>query len=197
MSPGKENLYPRRRKGKERFFYGTVEGSWNEEGGFFVSGLGIEGGAVVNNEGDISDAVSVADYYRADGESICEYGDLDITDGYIAVAFGAAQIQPCLESECGYEIVMPCGEDPENVNTVELGDITVPAGKTLLLKESVFDGENTYCNSYRISADTTLTLASDSALICVGQSNLAAYGSIDDQGAFIALGDFSYTTQNP
>jgi len=177
--------------------YGTIEGSWNAEGEYYESGLGIEGGAVVNNEGTIWDGVSVADYYWSDGESICEYSNLELTDGYIAVAFGAAQIQPCLDSERGYDIVMACGDDPENVNIVELGGITVPEGKTLLLKESIFDGADTYRNSYEISGDTTLTLTLDSALICVGQSNLAAYGSIDDQGAYIEFGNFTYTTQNP
>jgi len=171
--------------------FGVIEGSWNEEGRY-DSSLGIENGAVVENNGEIHDAVSVADYYRAGGDnSLCEIiGELEITDGYIAVAFGAEQIQSCLDPELSYDIVMPCGTDPENLNTVELGGITVPEGKILLLKDSIFDGEHTYQNSYQISEGTTLALSENAVLICVGNGSIVINGSIDDQGGYVQFGDF-------
>ena len=170
---------------------GAIEGSWNEEGEKFDSGLGIEGGAYVENSGEIHDGVSVADYYREDGDAICEInGDLEITDGYVAVAFGAEPIQFCLDSDKGYDLVMACGTDPSEPNTVELGDITVSEGKTLLLKGSVFDGEHSYQNTYQISEDTTLTLTENAALICIGNSRIVINGSIDNQGGYVEFGEF-------
>ncbi len=171
--------------------FGAIEGSWNEEG-YYDSGFGIENGAVIENTGEIHDAVSVADYYRGgDDNSICEIsGELEITDGYIAVAFGTEQIQLCLESELSYDIVMPCGADAENLNILELGGITVPEGKTLLLKDSVFDGEHSYQNSYQISEGKTLELSANSALICVGNSSIVINGSINDQGGYVQFGSF-------
>ena len=180
--------------GGELFNGGTIEGSWNEEGGYFNSTLGIEGGAYVENSGEIHDSVSVADYYREDGAAICKIsGDLEITDGYIAVAFGAERIQSCLDSDMGYDFVMACGTVPGEPNTVELGDIAVPDGGILLLKSSVFDGEHNYQNIYQISEGTALTLSENSALICIGNGRIVINGSIDNQGGYVEFGEFEVT----
>jgi len=170
---------------------GTIQGDWNEAGEYFDSSLGIEGGAYVENSGEIHDSVSVADYYREEDDAICEInGDLEITDGYIAVAFGAEPIRSCLTSDKGYDFVMACGADPSEPNAVELGGITVPEGKALLLKSSVFDGEHNYQNTYQISEGTTLTLTENSALVCVGNSRIVINGSIDNQGGYVEFGEF-------
>ena len=173
---------------------GTIEGSWNEAGESYDSSLGIEGGAYVENSGEIHDSVAVADYYREAGEAICEInGDLEITDGYIAVAFGAEPIQSCLTSDKGYDFVMACGTDPNGPNVIELGGITVPEGKSLLLKGSVFDGEHTYENTYQIAEGTALTLSENAALVCVGNGRIVIHGSLDNQGGYVGFGEFEVT----
>ena len=170
---------------------GSIEGCWHEDGAYFSSGLGIEGGAYVENNGTIRDGVSVGDYYREDGEAICEIvGELEITDSYIAVAFGEEPIRSCLASDKSYDFILACGADPDALNTVELGGITVPEGKTLLLKDAVIDGENTYESTFRISEGTVLTLGENTALICVGNSSIVIDGSIDNQGGYLEFGEF-------
>ncbi|MBQ1281252.1 MAG: hypothetical protein IIY16_03300, partial [Oscillospiraceae bacterium] len=163
---------------------GSIEGDWHEDGEYFASGLGIEGGAYVENNGTIHDSVSVGDYYREDGNAICEIvGELEITDSYIAVAFGTEPISSCLASDKAYDFILACGTSPDERSIVELGGITVPAGKTLLLKDSVIDGEHSYENAYQISENSTLTLSAGSTLICLEGAAIQNFGTFNVCGS--------------
>lgn len=165
---------------------GTITGVKDKETDeVYASSLGIEGGATLTNTGTINDCIAVADYYFADSSKICTVPDgFDVASGNfekMAVVFDATQIQTLL-NDSAYEIVVPCGT--KNENTIDLSGITVPAGKTLLLKNSVFDGTNTYQNSFTVNSGT-LTVSEGAYLICKDSTVTVASGA--------TLNAYSYT----
>jgi len=183
--------------------FGCFDGMDENGNVTYSSNIGIENGAVVINKQsenpdisiEISDCVVIADYYK-DGkvtESRAE-GTIETVE-YAAVAFGTSQLDAALKSEkYNYVIVTgttPCDEDNQTINTVELGGVTVPEGKTLIPKEEVFDGVNLYRNRYQISTGKTFTLSENSVFVCRGNSELAIDGTIADNGAvYIDFGGF-------
>lgn len=200
---------------------GKIDGNWypNGNGNFAcASSLGIEGGAKLNNTGTINDCIAVADYYGYGANKqnkLCTVTGIDAIDpgnvDKMAVVFDTTQIQTLLNKNNSYEIVMPCGTNATQDNTINLGNITVPTGKTLLLKASVFDGTNTYRNSFtcadvKVEQSGAVVVRSGSSLTVTGTLTLATSseeywmndsGSIQVQsGGSLTIGGVQYTGEN-
>ena len=125
--------------------------------------VSIEKGATLNNTGTITDLINVADYYTSAEKIGYIYDDTDGTLGEnarvekVAAVFDLGQLQTVWD-DGSYVNVIVSGSNTASANTVELGGVTVPRGQRLVLKSSVFDGVNTYSNSYKVSNGTLLTV---------------------------------------
>lgn len=160
---------------------GTISGMGNEENGY-ESEAAIEHGSFTNT-GTINDYMDFVDYYNADGTvqkcTVVQGTTVKPAWGKIAVGFGTAQAQTAMNTG-DYEAVIVCGTDAAAVwNTVELGGLTVPEGMAIVLKETLFDGADTYHNKYAVSEDKTLTFGSYAGMLCRGNIDLNVLGSLN------------------
>ncbi len=145
--------------------------------------------------GTINAEINFVDYYYADTEYLCRWNvveddhTLDI-DGnsrmVIAAVFDINKISTALNKTvpitvtgedgpvsidvCKYNAVLLSGTEADS--TVHLGGLTVPDRMMLILKDSVFDGTNTYRNTYVVDNDAELTVAPGGMLISRGGASL-------------------------
>lgn len=128
--------------------------------------VSIENGATLNNTGTITDLINAADYYTSTETIKYTYNDKVGTLGEnarvekVAAVFDRSQLQ-AVWNDGSYVNVIVSGPNAASDNIVELGGVIVPRGQRLVLKSSVFDGTNTYRNSYTVSSGTLTVTGED------------------------------------
>ena len=161
--------------------------------------------------GTINAEINFVDYYCADQDYLCQWNvveddhTLDIDGEHkmvIAAVFDTDKISTALNKTvpitvtgedgpvsidvCKYNAVLLSGT--EEAGTVHLGGLTVPERMMLILKDSVFDGTNTYHNTYVVDNDAELTVAPGGMLISRGGASLTvASGSKLTANGYMAL----------
>ena len=160
--------------------------------------VSIEKGATLNNTGTIADLINVADYYTSTGKIGYTYNGEGGALGEnarvekVAAVFDVSKLQAVLNNG-SYVNVIVSGTGAQN--TVTLGNLTVPAGKLLILKETVNDGTNQYHNKFVLNGRITIEKDEqhpdgedphNGNLVTVGNPDVTVNGRIDAYG-FIAF----------
>lgn len=157
-----------------------------------ISQTSVEYGAGIYNQldassGVFSDDLTVVDYYPVSGAAVYSRTDASFdfsTDrcNMAALCFRADLAQTALNlvpvenGDYYYDSVILSGESTAEVNPVEVSGISVPEGRTLVLRSTVFDGMNTYVNRYILPAGQSFTVGRNATLRLEGNSELKLYG---------------------
>ena len=147
--------------------------------------VGIEKGATLNNTGTIDAEINVADYLYEGKDEISVVNGADNVI-WLAVAFTPEQVQNALNND-KYAFVMASGTGTDN--TVEVGGITVPEGRQLMLKGTIFDGEKTLQNNFVVGEGKTLTISGGETVIV--NAELVVSGVVNVYGALLNYGTIS------
>ncbi len=153
--------------------------------------------------GVINDDINFVDYYYAEDEFLCNWdvldGDttLDIDGEHkmvIAAVFDPNKMETAMGKTISitvpgeddvptqidtpkYNAVLPCGTETQS--TVELGELNIPEGMLLILRKNVFDGEETYENSFEIE---DLTIETGRQMVTVDEPEVTVTGKLTTYG---------------